>query len=71
MYNHIKLKPLFYQSVSYKLKMLSYRAVLYVCAEDAIPISIIINDVGNAVDALEAIEQTYPNNQLVSLTRQP
>jgi len=51
--------------------MLSYQAVLYVCAEDAIPISIIISDVNNAGDALESIEQTYPNNQLVSLERKP
>jgi len=50
---------------------LSYQAILYVCAEDAIPISIVINDVKNALDAIEAIEQTYPNNQLVSLERQP
>jgi len=71
MYNHIKLKPAFYQAITYKLKRLTYQAILYVCAEDAIPISIIINDVKSAGDAIEAIEQTYPNNQLVSLERKP
>jgi len=50
--------------------MLTYKAVLYVCNEDATPISIIINGVTNAVEAVEAIDKIYPFSVLVSLERQ-
>lgn len=49
---------------------LSYQAILYVCPDDAIPISIIISEVADATAAIEVIDTAYPNHALVSLERQ-